>query len=157
MSATAAMIYSDKSVARMIMGKMAKRHPDDDWKIEQVPTGFQVKQIITKPVIVTQLKPSGGKTMNFVPNPKGVAPAGPAYGMGPSPWGTKVTKNHGHLFTAVFVYRKQTEQFLEIEFNGKVTWVQKSSVESYDIDHEILSVTITMPIAYAMKRGFVPK
>ena len=70
MSATAAMIYSDKSVARMIMGKMAKRHPDDDWKIEQVPTGFQVKQTITKPVVVTQLKPSGGKTMNFVPNPR---------------------------------------------------------------------------------------
>ena len=77
--------------------------------------------------------------------------------MSPSPWGAKATKDHGHLFTAVFVYRKQTEQFLEIEFGGKVTWVQKSSVESYDIDHEILSVTITMPIAYAMKRGFVPK
>ena len=50
MSATAAMIYSDKFVARLIMGKMAKRHPNGDWTIEQVPTGFQVKQIITKPV-----------------------------------------------------------------------------------------------------------
>ena len=165
MSATAAMIYSDKSVARMIMGKMAKRHPDDDWKIEQVPTGFQVKQIVTTPLVVTVNKPSGGKTMNFVPKSKGAAPAGPAHNEGPSPWtpfseiveGIAKKKAAGHLFTAVFVYRKQTEQFLEIEFNGKVTWVQKSSVASYDIDHEILSVTITMPIAYAMKRGFVPK
>ena len=39
---SAKMIYPDKKLAGAILNKMKKQHPNDDWGVRVVPTGFQV-------------------------------------------------------------------------------------------------------------------
>jgi hypothetical protein len=124
---TAKLIFPERKLAELILSKLAKRHPDAEWMITDLPAGYQVAQ---KPKsapagLPLQLKP--------------LAPTAPP---------KSVT-------TVTLTYCGQSPAFIECNVNGKKTWFGKSALVTYDVDHTSETVVITMTTAYAKKRGFI--
>ncbi len=124
---TAKMIYPEKKIAELILGKMKKRDPDAEWIIMDLPAGYQLVQ---KP------KPSfGGLPVQMKP----LKPLAPAKSK------TTVTLS----------YCGQSPAFIECNVNGKKTWFGKSALVTYDVDDTSKTVVMTMTTVYAKKRGII--
>ena len=54
---TAKMIYADANVARMILGKMKKSHPERQYTVMKVTTGWQVCGVTQCPSAMHPKKP----------------------------------------------------------------------------------------------------
>jgi hypothetical protein len=122
---TGKLIFPERKLAELILSKLAKRHPDADWMITNLPAGYQVAQ---KP------KPSFA---GFSEQMKPLKPVAPA---------KSVT-------TVTLSYCGQSPAFIECNVNGKKTWFGKSALVTYEVDDTSKTVVMTMATAYAKKRG----
>lgn len=128
---SAKMIYPDKRLAGAILNKMKKRHPNDDWGVMVVPTGFQVTRT-PKPL-------SGGYSVSCT------AHAGPA----------KPAVPVGTVATVTLHYSNQSPHFIECFHGGKKIWVGKTTLVGFDVDNSSNTIAMKMPVKYAKKRGFI--
>ena len=125
---TAKMIYPEKKIAELILGKMKKRNPNTEWLITDLPAGYQLTQ---KPKPSFAGLPEQMKLLEPVVPAKSVA-------------------------TVTLPYCGQSPAFIECNVNGKKTWFGKSALVTYEVDHASKTVAMTMTTAYAKKRGFIP-
>lgn len=54
-TATKQMIYSDRNVAQMLLGKLQKREPEAKWALTKLPQGYQLSRVTVLPA--QQIKP----------------------------------------------------------------------------------------------------
>ena len=128
---TAKMIYPDKKLAGAILGKMKKRHPNDEWGVMAVPTGFQVTRK-PKPLF-------GGYSASCTPPAGSATPPVPV----------------GSILTVALPYSNQSPHFIECFHGSKKIWVGKTTLIGFDIDNASNTVVMKMLIKYAKKRGFI--
>jgi hypothetical protein len=129
---TADMIYPDKKIAHMILGKIKKLYPDDEWSVIDLPTGFQVTR---KPGPLVGVHSAPCKPL------AGAAPAKPPVPVGP-------------VVTVTLPYGSQSPHFIECFHGGKKTWVGKTTLLSFDVDKASNTVAMMMSAKHAKKRGF---
>jgi hypothetical protein len=127
---SAKMIYPDKKLAGAILNKMKKRHPNDDWGVMVVPTGFQVTRT-PKPLF-------GGYSASCTPHASPAKPAVPV----------------GTVATVTLHYSNQSPHFIECFHGGKKIWVGKTTLVGFDVDNSSNTIVMKMPVKYAKKRGF---
>ena len=48
-TATKQMIYSDRNVAQMLLGKLQKREPEAKWALTKLPQGYQLSRVTVLP------------------------------------------------------------------------------------------------------------
>lgn len=126
---SAKLIYPDNKLAAAILGKMKKRHPNDEWSVMVVPTGFQVTRT-PKPLC-------GGYSESC----KSLAgPAKPPVGA---------------LATVTLPYNNQSPHFIECFHGDKKIWVGKTSLVGFDVNGASNTIVMKMPAKYAKKRGFI--
>ena len=171
---TAQMIYPDKKVASMIAGKMKKLHPDVEWGVVDLPTGFKVQNMAEKDHHWTQAPSethgsatgtmkSDEPSMQELPKKKTLADQ-----LLKDPAPTKKVAEAAQLaeFTmkaatttgaavVVLTYNGQSPAFIECFHSGKKIWVGKSTLLAYYVDPAAKQVKLLMSIAHAKKRGFV--
>ena len=126
---SANMIYPDKKLADTILGKMKTRHPNDEWSVMVVPTGFQVTRK-PKPLLYSvACTPPAGSAKPPVPV--------------------------GSAATVTLPYSNQSPHFIECFHGGKKIWVGKTTVVGFDVDNAANTVVMKMPLKYAKKRAFI--
>lgn len=129
-------IYGSEKTANMIAGKLAKRNPNQKYHVVKVTTGFQVapvtvgkpSAVFDKPAPVATPKEQAAKTPKVVDAAKQVMVMLPLQGQSPA--------------------------YLNVVLDGKVTYVGKSTVISYQVDEEAGTVLMVMDRKLAKKRGF---
>ena len=146
---TAKMIYQDEAIARMILAKMQQRHPNGGWEITTVHNGHQVRSTIEKVLVKTDLGHGNPHMISVEPVSSDTASAKLLKGI----VGNPVKAGEQQVFVKL-AYVKQSPQFLEVKNAGKTTWVQKSCVTKWDVNHLYNTVLIQLPLSYAKKRGF---
>ena len=161
MQSTAEMIFPDKAIAASVMGLLKKRK-GGEWEIEKVVTGFKVRSLAPAPqlkvVMGLDLAKDGSLSQTVIAIKKAAEPLqvveNTSSFLAESGLVASKKANTEQTVYVALTYRKQSPQFLEVEHNGKVTWVQKSCVEASEVDHAALKVMLKMPQSYAKKRGF---
>jgi hypothetical protein len=64
-TATKQMIYSDRNVAQMLLGKLQKREPEAKWAITKLPQGYQLSRVTVLPAQVIKPLPHENKAEMF--------------------------------------------------------------------------------------------
>jgi hypothetical protein len=128
---SAKMIYQNKKLAGEILNKMKRRHPNDDWDVMVVPTGFQVTRT-PKPLF-------GSYWASCTPHAGAAKPAVPV----------------GTIATVTLHYSNQSPHFIECFHGGKKIWFAKTTLIGFDVNSASNTIVMKMPVKYAKKRGLI--
>ena len=132
---TAKMIYADANVARKILGKMKKSHPERQYTVMKVTTGWQVCGVTVCPSGMPAKKPLAWGVA--IP-----APEGQVYGT----WTGDV------VVELEFPYLKNSKRFWYFELNGE-RWLHKNNCVSAEVADGMLKLKV--PAKIAKKHGLV--
>ena len=133
---TAKMIYADANVARMILGKMKKSHPERQYTVMKVTTGWQVCGVTVCPTGMPAKKPLAWS--GAIP-----APEGKLYG----------NASAGDVCVELaFPYLKNSKRFWYFELNGE-RWLHKNNCVSAEVVDGQLK--LKLPVKIAQKHGLV--
>jgi hypothetical protein len=66
-TATKQMIYSDRNVAQMLLGKLQKREPEAKWTMTKLPQGYQLSRVTVLPAQVIKPLPHEVKALGHIP------------------------------------------------------------------------------------------
>jgi hypothetical protein len=133
---TAKMIYADRKVANMILGKMKKRQPQEIWELVKLPTGWQVARIQKLPAYMPPAKPAAVAT----PDVKSSEEAA------------------GDIATIVLPFVKETKAWFD--FAGPICEVgthclYKGHLIAWNVDHAAKTLTVKMPVKKAKEKGLL--
>jgi hypothetical protein len=117
---TAQMIYAQKPVAQMILGKMLKRNPGKSWTMVQIPSGWQVA-----PVNVLK---------------SGMPPAKPAPVIKNLTFATAAS-NTLDAVVYEFPYVRETKAWFYFD-GGAVKWIHKNKLISHEVIETPMEATI---------------
>lgn len=167
---TAQMIYPDKKVAQMILGKMQKLHPKHEWKILDRPNGFHVTygatpkapQSVLDAAPKTVAEATGSATTSMkagvsipqlAPKPAGLT-IKKAEHMKEPDYLMKVATT-GNAVNLTFQMLEHSKGWIRVLWNDKMYSLGLPLLLAYSIHPNGDKVSILMSNEYAKKRGFL--
>lgn len=141
------LIYPQKNVAAMIAGRLAKSKKIE-YGVTKVATGFLVEPIA---------KPAMHAVTSFIVQAAAAEAALAHAGMQVVDSLAKLAE--ADQFQITMPCKSISPGWIHARHDGKPFWIAKSSLQSFSAGdvHGVYSVTMTMPTAYAKKRGLLAK